>query len=857
MSRAVWALMVAALGLLVACRPAPVEGPPGPEEPAADCPSAPPAMTVAGASRYLARNAREVRANQMARIEGLGQQGFATLHFPELALLEAALASPAEAQRLDPAWVQGHLLRLYVDVTAPRPVEGLDGDVRRVVLSVAGGSQVSATYMTARKESTGWSYRFYFDPLALEGEQERLKLIFSLGLAGRADRPATAQWRLSRSAFERLDTLPLIYLLSRLREVRRARWDLLSGDREGAKKRLEDVLACAPDLTRARTLLDALSNPATPAAAQSLAVGSGSSQARALLGDPVRALSLRGALLHRLTPLCPAVISGAAMGQAQQALRRGVAALAASDPGWALPPAIVDFDRVINKALQEALDGKQPATSPSAPGPLTLSGGPAIPAQEVDETLRRWIVQANYRLVPRWVKVPKGGVREAALLELRPVLRGEGDHREVWAKLHQRLGWGWLHPGVPAQRYRVSYADHSGRHWRQQAEAAKTPAAFKALARRLLGREMLGSGDPEVMALAMAGLAQLDGHKAIPVLLKHVKAATPSRGGAALRALSLLRSDAVSSAIKAAVSSARPELRAGAMQALGSRGLAAERGLLRTGLTDADPRVSRAALVALLRSKDPVGIDKVKAWLADPARQTRALALAADPRYAQPAMGGAVSRLAAGIPASQPPPPELAPALLQTLGERAALRALSQLYDRGGAWREAVIVAVEGQLFEGLLKRAAKEESVVLRRAAVLKLARLRRPNEALLQAALQDKDPQVQLAAHVGLARLGKTNSLLALGAGARGSCAQRAIVIPTLCRSMDARSRRRMLVDALGSECYDLMPTLWELALQYQPQDEALIRAALGHTRRKIRVMGALVALGLRTGAARGKLP
>jgi hypothetical protein len=151
-----------------------------------------------------------------------------------------------------------------------------------------------------------------------------------------------------------------------------------------------------------------------------------------------------------------------------------------------------------------------------------------------------------------------------------------------------------------------------------------------------------------------------------------------------------------------------------------------------------------------------------------------------------------------------------------------------------------------------LLKRAAKEEAVVLRRAAVLKLARLRHPDEALLRAALQDKDQEVQLAAH-----LGKTDSLLALGAGARGSCAQRAIVIPTLCRFMDARSRRRMLVDALGSECYDLMPTLWELALQYQPQDEVLIRAALGHTRRKIRVMGALVALGLRTGAARGKLP
>lgn len=854
MSHTYRGLMVAALGLLVACKPAPVEGPPGPGDPAADCPEAPPAMTMAEASRFLARNAREVRANQMARIEGLGQQGFATLHFPELALLEGALASPAEAQRLDPAWVQAHLLRLYVDVKTTRPVEGLDGDVRRVQLSAADGSQVSATYMTARKESSGWSYRFYFDPLALEGEQERLKLVFSLGLAGRADKPATAQWRLSRSAFERLDTLPLIYLLSRLRELRRARWDLLSGEREGGKERLEDLLACAPDMEQARALLGTL-DQAAPKKAESLPL---SSSGNASLGDPVRDLKRRGALLERLCALGPSVISKDLLLQAQQALRRGVTALGSRDPGWALPPAVIDFDRAVNKALEQALDGKGgPSAAEAPPAPLVLTGGPAIPTEEVDAMLHRWIVRANYRLVPKWVKVPKGSVRQASLLELRPVLRGEGGGWVVWAKLHRRLGWGWLHPGVPAQSYRVSYADHSGPHWRQQAKVAKTPAAFKALARRLLGREMLGSGDPEVMALAMAGLAQLDGHKAIPVLLKHVQDATPARGAAALQALSLLRSATVSSAIKAAVRSARPKLRAGAMQALGSRGLAAERGLLRTGLSDADPRVSRAALAALLRSKDSVGINKVKAWLADPARRTSALALAADPRHAQPAMGGAVSRLAAGIPASQPPPPKLAPALLQTQGERAALRALSQLYDRGGAWREAVIVAVEGKLFEGLLKRAAKEEAVVLRRAAVLKLARLRHPDKALLQAALQDKDQEVQLAAHVGLARLGQTDSLLALGAGARGSCAQRAIVIPTLCRSMDARSRRRMLVDALGSECYDLMPTLWELALQYQPQDEALIRAALGHTRRKIRVMGALVALGLRTGAARGKLP
>jgi len=859
MSRAARLAVIALWSLSAACRPVPVEGPPGDEELAPDCPEAPPAMSLAETSRLLARYAREVRANQMARLEGLGQPGFATLHSPELALLEAALASPSKAQRLDPTWVQGHLLRLYVDVTTSRPLEGLDGDVRRVTLSGVGGAPSSAIFMLARKESSGWSYRFFFDPLALEGEQERLQLTFSLGVD--KGKPATAQWRLSRRGFERLDTLPVIYLLSRLRGVRRARWDLLSGAAEDARARLEDLLACAPDLARARALLDALGAPAGGSASEDLALQA-PAPGLGLLDDPVRELSRRGALLRRLAPLArggASVLSGASIHQAQQALRRGVAALRARDPGWALPPAIVDFDRVINSALQAALDGRVAAASPPVKLPqLRLTGGAAVPEAEVEEELRRRIIRANYGLVPKWVKVPKGSVRQASVMELRPVLRGEaGPAPVVWAKLHQRLGWGWLHPGVPAQRYQVSYADHSAAHWQHQAEAARTSTALQSLARRLLDREMLGSGDPEVMALAMAGLAQLDGHKAIPVLLRHVQEQTPVRGAAALRALSLLKSAAVSTSIQTASRSARPELRVGAMQALGIRGLAGERGLLRSGLTDADPRVSRAALAGLLRNKDPVGVNQAKAWLASPGRRELVLSLAADPRFSLRVMGKAVSRLAASLPATQAPPSQLVRALLQTQGERAALRVLSRLYNRGGLWRRAVVTAVEGKLFEGLLRRAVKEDAVELRRTAVLKLSHLRRPDGDLLSRVVQDKDPEVRLAAHVGLTRLGKTDSLLALGAGARGSCKQRDIVIPTLCRSMDVKSRRRMLVDALQSECYDLMPRLWELALQYQPQDEALIRVAMGHTRRRIRVMGALVALGLRTGAALGKLP
>jgi hypothetical protein len=161
---------------------------------------------------------------------------------------------------------------------------------------------------------------------------------------------------------------------------------------------------------------------------------------------------------------------------------------------------------------------------------------------------------------------------------------------------------------------------------------------------------------------------------------------------------------------------------------------------------------------------------------------------------------------------------------------------------------------VEGTPFEKLYLRAAALPEAELRLRGVLKLAQLPRPPRAVLQRVLSDTDPGVRLAAHAGLARLGRAESLLALGSGARGQCEERGIVLPTLCRAMDPASRRRLIADALESECFALWPVAWELAVRYHAEDSQLLKVALGHRRRTLRVQAALVVLGLRTGAALG---
>jgi hypothetical protein len=153
---------------------------------------------------------------------------------------------------------------------------------------------------------------------------------------------------------------------------------------------------------------------------------------------------------------------------------------------------------------------------------------------------------------------------------------------------------------------------------------------------------------------------------------------------------------------------------------------------------------------------------------------------------------------------------------------------------------------------------ALKSKEITVRRLALLRLAQLESPPRTLLQRALKEEDRAMRLAAQLGLARLGDAAALLALGQGARGSCEEREIVLARLCRSMEKVSRRELLLDALQSQCSQtLLTQVWELVLRYQPEDLRLLRGALGHRLRHVRVWAALTALGLRTGMVLGRGP
>jgi hypothetical protein len=824
-------------------------------------------MSATEAVRELGRVARETRANLMARLEGgkRKDQLFATLHPPGLALLEASLASPAKARKLDLVWMRDHLLKAYVEVYSPAPLPGLDqGDVARVTLEDEQKERHSALFMTQKTDSSGATYRFFFDPLALFVARERMQLAFFLPGVG------TARWRLSDETLSETDALPLLYLMSRVRTVRMARWALLEGDRAAASRMLEDALACAPDLSRAEELLSALkgapeSKPQHRTLRLSAAVPG---HIRHELGhDPLADLALRAALLGRLTPLTATGVMVAKDVEAlQQALRTAVAAVEKGDLGWGLATALFDFDRRLATALAQALDGPDRLRPGSAVPALSLEGIPAPAAQVVERELALRVLHANYKLVPRWVKGPSGQtgpdgrVSHANLLELRPVL--QAGETGVVAKLNQRLGWGWVHRGLPPGSYSVRFVDHSAKHWRRELAriAASSVQAHQGLARRLL-RQAVHGPDPESAGLAMAGLVKLERQKALKLLLPLLRKGTDVQQVAALRAVAGQPEAAVANAIKEATGAKNPKLRAAAMVALGKRALPGELALLRAGLKDGNQEVAVAALEGLLGAGDPAGLVAAKTWLAsgDRTRQAVVLRLARKGRIRglgrdlTRLAGSHVDRSARGGRASTLE--GLPEALVASLGRRAA-QPLTRLYEGGSkALRAAVLAAAKGPGFERLLRRGAGESEPELRHLAVLNLARLPRPPAEVMRRALEDKDKLVQLAAHVGLARLGQASSLLALGQGARGSCAGRAAVLPTLCQSMDATSRGKLLVDALQSGCDTLLKTAWELALRYQAQDPGVLRAALGHEQRAMRVKGALAVLGLRKGAALGK--
>jgi len=827
-------------------------------------------MSVTEAIRELARFARETRANLMARVQiddGPRSEMFATLHPPGLTLLEAALASPAKAQQLDQVWMQDHLLKAFVELHAGHEaLEALsDGDVRRVALVDEQGQRTGALYMTVRSDSGGWTYRFYFDPLVFDPERERMKLTFELPLTREPDTArgsvGRAHWQMSHEMLSGMDELPLLYLMRRTRAVRLGRWAVLTGEVAQARELLADELACAPDLEAARTLLGKLDRLATAPRVETLTVAAKtlSGVDREQLGhDPARDLALRAELLARLSPLASVGVVGAqGVKRCQEALRSAAVAAAGGDV-WASSSAQLDFDRSLAAMLAAALDGQDGPAEQVAT--LALRQLPKVGEQEVTRELERRVIHANYDLVPRWIKGPKGFTAEDGrvsrvhLLELHPVAFAESGKDQVVAELQQRMGWGWVHPGLPAERYHERFVDHSEEYWRGEVARVKPATSLEAhreLARRLLARE-LHSPSAEAARLATAGVVQ-QGPKALDQLLPLLERGPAARRAALLQAVALVRDQRVSQAIGQAARASDPKLRAGAMAALGARGLSAELAQLRAGLEDSDPRVAEAAMVGLLSCGDPTGLVQARRWLMGGDQGRRELILTLPEPAARQLKK--LSRELQQLARAADPPLSLPSALARALGGQ-ALPHLTRMYNTARSnvpLRAAVQKNAEGHAFERLLVLGAQDKEVQVRQHALLNLARLKAPPEGVLRQMSTDGDPLVRVAAHVGLARLGRVESLLTLGQAARGSCRERAAVLPVLCQSMDNASRGRLLIDALSSGCEQLLPLALELGLRYQAGDVALLRAAMSHTNRTIRVRGALAVLGLRSEPSR----
>jgi hypothetical protein len=850
-----WHLPAMALTMLAACHP-PVPTTARPEIPQ-DCPDPPPAMGAVEELRELARAAREARANLMARVHVKGRGAitgptFATLHPPPLVLLEAVLAAPSKARQMDAAWLRQHLLSAAVELHSPTPLTELDGDLRRVTLQDEKGAPHRALYMTARSDSQGWTYRFVFDPRAVKVDKDlsRVRLTIPLGEA-----TATARWAVSGRTLDEIDNLPILYFLARLREVRWARWDIISGDSRSASEHLRDLLACAPDLDLAERIQRALRHPDKTPIAPTAAIKPlvlkpvSAAEQREFGADPAREIARRAALLTRLVPLAAnGLIAGAPILQAQGAVSMAAASLAKGELD-AIPIALTDIDVYLATIFADALDVQQPIAAATALEPLKVSEGPQLSDAEIDHDLRERLSLANANLVPRWIRGP-GDAQQ--LVELRPAMVASVDGAQIVSKATRRMGKGWIHAGLPAAKYTTSFADHAADFWREEVEGKTSLDELRVIARRLLRSELLGH-EPASVALAAAGVAQLDGAKALVELLPLVTRGAPAQGAAVLRAIATLRQQQVTSAVALAARAKEPELRAAALEAVGVRALPDERGLLRAGLRDGNPMVVQAALSGLLRLADAEGIKTARAWLAGSDAQ-RATVLSFVQRDGVK-LGALKPDLLRLLRAASPSRETIATAVQVLQG--GAVAALTQLYGKEPPLRSTIVEHSRGEAFEKLLRRAAAEEDVALQRTALLHLAELRHPPRALFDEAIKSTDRSVRLAAHVGLARLGQAASLLALGEGARGSCAERAAVLPVLCQSMDAASRGRLLYDAMHSRCPDLFSQIWDLVVRLQPKDVRLLRAALGHPRRMVRVQAALLTLGLRTGAAQGQLP
>ncbi len=892
-------LMLTTLGLAVAlggcppkgrAGPGETTGPPGDDDDDAPepCPTAPAAGSAIEELGRISRTVREARANLMVRASAAArlQPLYATLHHPQLWLLEAILAEPKKARAAAPAWLRRNLLRTFVELRAtgarPLPIAPV---FDRATLVDQRGRQYRPLFLARRLDDRGAVYRLAFETPPWTASLVPRRLTLRIPLLPRPVGPGgqiEAQWALSVRELPSFDRLPIAAGLAPARALRLARRALLLGQVGRARELVDEAGRCpgpwqkaAEQLTlvlvteEAKRLEDAGREGAGAVSEQGVAASDDPAS-----DDPVK---LRRALLARLAPLSRlGVLDSSQLAAARLLLQRAQRSRSkAPDPRLAGGRQLVAFDQALAALLADALDPRSPvatARHPSGVRSRVIGAPPAslVPPALVLEDLRRRIERANAGLTPRYVgRTGRPGGRCGSRLCLvvagreqggmLPRLVARSGAMKVVATVRSRLGDGWTHPGLPVGlKLKVERFDDSASYWAGEVGRAHGRRALAALARRLLRHEVTAGDSPRATALAVAGMVQLDGKRALKLVRQVIEGGGPARSAAALRGLYALRqADGDARAIaRRYVRGGPAERRAAAVTVLGfgKRGPASE---LRAALGDADPRVATATLIALLRRGQGAG--HARRWLARGDSWQRQAVLASLARFPRPVLP-LVAPLLAELRGEDIPVAVIK--AMRAVPARRAAAPLLRLYQRQAALRRAVLeVSLAGPPDRAWLKlwqQARTEKVPVLRQLAVRGLARLARPPRLALEQAVADSDASVRLAAHVGLARLGQSRSLLALGSGARGTCEQRALVLEPICRALDAGSRARLLVDVLHSECGAVVLELgWRLAVTHKPLDESLLRMGLGHPLRWLRVAAAVAALGGRAGAALGVLP
>jgi hypothetical protein len=782
------ALLVAVVGGLGGSSCATVGAQAANQAAAANCPIEPDPVSLAQLAPRLSRALREARANLMVSGQhpDYGKVS-ATLNHCRMALMEAILSEPKQAEEGSPEWLDRYLCAPFIEIRAERPGALSQGELYSSTLSDERGRVYPLLYLTERTRGMRRVYRLHYDgPLATKDDFGLTKVHLTLG--SRFGAPMQLTWGVSTGNLRALDRLPYLFGLSRLRQLRQARRLALSGAFSEARRRLLELQQCSEQLAQQITPLLAALGADTPAVLHRQDEAKPSTKRDGAV-HPVR---LRIALWTRLEPLLArGLLASERLAEVIAPLREAAGLSLDGEVTAAQAKLLTNFDQGLARGLADSLSTRA-TTHPAADDlpSLPRSAIEAIDGKTISGDLNDRLARAMRRLMPRWIAAndaaPEWTLQQATS-ELRPVLTGEAEatgEGSVIAQTSRVMGPGWLHPGLPQRRYRVDLADYGGHYWRRRLERSAASELLAQIADEVVKRER---STPTLKGAPAASTG-------IPLL---VRLRVPVRELDPQASLSELDSDSLA---RATASLARhlpagnPQAIAVAKRWLGSRGV--RRGIILDLLSHLRLEArTRARLLPQLRE------------------------LAASPSLTSAAVRALVRLRAIA-------PPEL-----------------ERLYQQEKGLRATVIEFAPKSLAMRLIEPALEADDRSLRRAAAQRLAQLSGAKDRpRLRELSRDDDPYVAAAANSRLWQLGDADALLRLGRASRADCEAREVALPSLSKAMDPASRRRLLSGAIRSGCRALAERGWQLAAAEQPLDETLFVAALGSWWRSVRALAAI---------------